>query len=265
MINRIWQLQLFADAGDGAAAAPTGADGADAGHQKLVELGVPEGKIRSNRDYTSQSGQQPSGRMTWDQVKKDPEYSAEISKIVQQRLKDAGAAQQAMDTLSPWLRQLAQQQGMDPDRIDYAALAQSFQKEPPISPAQQRLDAHMRILQQQGEALKAAFPGFDLRRELGNETFARLVSPQMGMSVEDAYHAVHRKEIQAAAMQVAAQKTAQQISNAIRSGSLRPDETGVNPRSPSLTTFDYTKMSKAERQALKKRIYRGERILPGQI
>jgi hypothetical protein len=66
-------------------------------------------------------------------------------------------------------------------------------------------------------------------------------------------------------MQVAAQKTAQQISNAIRSGSLRPDETGVSPQSPSLTTFDYTKMSKAQRNALKQRIYRGERILPGQV
>lgn len=263
MVNQIWQLQLFAEAGEGAAAAPTGAEGADAGHQKLVELGVPEGKIRTNHNYTPP--QQPSPRMTWEQVKKDPEYSAEISKIVQQRLKDAGAAQQAMDTLSPWLRQLAQQQGMDPDRIDYAALAQSFAKESAPSPAQQKLDAHMKNLQQQSQALQATFPGFDLRRELGNETFARLVSPQMGMSVEQAYYAVHAKQIQAAAMQVAAQKTAQQISNAIRSGSLRPDETGVNPRSPSLTTFDYAKMSKAEREALKKRIYRGERILPGQI
>ena len=100
-----------------------------------------------------------------------------------------------------------------------------------------------------------------------NPVFSRLVSPNVGMSVEDAYYAVHRKEIQTAAMQVAAQKAAEQISNAIQSGSRRPDESSAAAQAPSVTTFDYKKMSQAERNALKQRIYqagaRGEKIYPG--
>ena len=122
-------------------------------------------------------------------------------------------------------------------------------------------------LEQQGEAMKKTFPNFDLRKELQNPVFARMTSPNVGVSVEDAYHAVHRKEIMAAGMQVTAQQTAQKISNAIQAGSRRPDENGTSGRSASVTTFDYSKASKAEREALKREIYaakaRGEKLYPG--
>ena len=64
------------------------------------------------------------------------------------------------------------------------------------------------------------------------------------------------------------QKTAQKISNAIQAGSLRPDENGTSGQSASVTTFDYAKASKAQRDALKAQIRaaaaRGEKMYPGQ-
>lgn len=315
MVNHFEWLQLFAGEGAGAsgsgegAAAATGVENADAGHQRLKELGVPEARIRKNRAYMpkAQEAAKPAAaepeatqaaaaedakptedtpaRMSWEEISKDPEYSAEISKIVRARLKESGAAQEAMKTLMPWLKTMAKDQGLDPENIDYQALVKSVNGEyenqalekgvskeiarqldqQQRTLEQQRLDSHMRSLEQQSEALKATFPGFNLQEELKNERFSRMVSPNVGMSVDDAYYAIHRKEIQAAAMQVAAQKAAQQISNAIQSGSRRPDESGVAAQASSVTNFDYSKMSKAERDALKKRIYSGERILPGQI
>ena len=109
---------------------------------------------------------------------------------------------------------------------------------------------------------------FDLRKELQNPVFARMTAPGTGiMSVEDAYRAVHRKEIEAAQSQVIAQQTAQKISNAIQAGSRRPDENGTSGQSPSVTTFDYSKASKAQRDALKQQIRaaaaRGEKLYPG--
>lgn len=326
MVNRFWQLQLFADGaagdggagGEGSAPAATGVESADAGHQRLRELGVPENRIRKNRSYqvktpaaqppaaapAAEPAQQddaakteekpkteeakPQTRMSWDEVKKDPEYSAEINKIVRSRLKDADAAQTAMTALMPWLKTVAKEHGLDPENIDYEALVKSANGEydskalelgVPKEIAmqldqqnrtleQQKFQDHIRKLEQQGESLKGTFPNFDLRAEMQNPTFSRLVGPGVGMSVEDAYYAVHRREIQAASMQVAAQKTAQQISNAIQSGSRRPDESGAAAQAPSVTTFDYKKMNRAEREALKKSIYqaaaRGEKIYPGQ-
>ena len=325
MVNHVWRLlQLFADGGagdggagsNGGAPAATGVDGVDAGHQRLRELGVPENRIRKNRSYQAkQTAAQPAAaapfsepvkqddaaraeptaeepkadapaRMSWEDVKKDPEYSAELNKLIRARVKDAAAAQGAMSTLMPWLKTVAKEQGLDPENIDYDALVKSASGEydnralemgitketarqldmQQRTLEQQKLQNHMMRLEQQGNELKATFTSFDLATEMQNPTFSRLVSPNMGMSVEDAYYAVHRKEIQAAAMQVAAQKAAEQISNSIQSGSRRPDEGGP-AQAPSAITFDYKNMSRDEREALKKRIYAsrhtGEKIYPG--
>ena len=64
-------------------------------------------------------------------------------------------------------------------------------------------------------------------------------------------------------MQVAAQKTAQKLSNSIQANQRRPEENGTTGQAASVTTFDYRKASKAEREALKARIRRGEKIYPG--
>lgn len=81
------------------------------------------------------------------------------------------------------------------------------------------------------------------------------------------YYAIHRKEIQQAAMQAAAQKTAEQMSNAIRSGQARPVENGTQAQAPSVTTFDYAHASREQREALKRQIReaaaRGQKIYPG--
>ena len=115
--------------------------------------------------------------------------------------------------------------------------------------------------------MKKVFPNFDLRRELQNPAFARMTSPNVGISVEDAYYAVHRNEIQTAAMQATAQKTAQKISNSIQAGAKRPSEAGASGQAPSVTTFDYRQASQKQREDFKKdlraRWARGEKVYPG--
>jgi hypothetical protein len=204
--------------------------------------------------------------------------------------------------MTPALEVLARKYGQDPSNPDYEALAKAIdnddayyedkalemgvsletakridqqerdnarqQREAERTLEQQRFDDHIRSMEQQGEALKKMFPSFDLRTELQNPVFARMTAPGTGiMSVEDAYRAVHRKEIEAAHSQVIAQKTAEKISNSIQAGSRRPDENGTSGQSASVTTFDYSKASKEQRADLKRRIYaaaaRGEKLYPG--
>lgn len=241
-------------------------------------------------------------RMSWDEIMKDPEYQKEMQRVVQSRLRSAKGAEEAMGKLAPALDLIARKYGQDPAKPDYEALAQAIRdddsyfeddalengtamgetKEKVLNDLdtarQQRVEAqtieeqrfqqHIAQLEQQGERMKAVFPNFNLMQELQNPAFARMTAPNVGISVEDAYYAVHRKEIMSAGMQVTAQKTASMISNSIQAGSRRPAEAGVTGQAPSVTTFDYKNASKEQRAALKQRIRsaaaRGEKVYPGQ-
>lgn len=265
MVNhKNWQmLQMFSD--ENAAAAP-GETSADAG-QRLRELGVPEEKIRKTKKHQeAEAGSQ--NRLTWEQILKDPEYNAQIQKIVRSRVKEEGRNKAILDTLDPALRQLAAQYGLDPENLNHAALAEAItaRNQPRVTP-QQRFVEHIRKLRQQEQEFKAIVPGFDLRLELKNPLFARLTAPGVGLSVEDAFYAVHRREMQERSMEAAAQQAARMVSNAIASGSRRPQESGTAAQAPSVSRFDYRNATPQQRKELKDAIRKaaaeGRKIYPG--
>ena len=240
-------------------------------------------------------------RMSWEEIMADPEYNKQMQLTVQSRLKNAKAAEESLAKLTPALELLARRHGLDATNMDYEAIAKAIndddayyedkalemgvsvdaakridqqerdharqQRQEEMNLEEQKLRNHFMKMEQQGEALKKVFPKFDLRTEMQNPVFARLTHPSVGLSVEDAYHAVHRKEIDVARSQVIAQRTTEQISNAIQAGARRPDENGTSSQAPSVTTFDYSKASKVQRDALKREIYaakaRGEKLYPG--
>ncbi len=328
-------LQLFAGEGasssggeGGGEGATTGDNAADAGQQRLMELGVPEhlakkhsakaGKraavtqvkapekateqvATAEENPTEENQPETKPKFNWEEVKADPDINREIQAIVQQRLRTVKASQEALDKLAPALEVLARKHGQDPANIDYEALAKSINDEDgfyedkalelgvPVETAkkmdqdereaarqqrqeqmnleQQKIQQHIQKLEQQGAAMKTVFPSFDLRKEMQNPVFARMTAPNVGLSVEDAYYAVHRKEIQTAAMQMTAQKTAEKLSNSIQAGQRRPTENGISAQAPSVSTFDYRAASKEQREAFKREILakaaRGEKVYPG--
>ena len=171
-------------------------------------------------------------RMTWDEIVADPEYNKQMQSMMSKRLKSAKDAEENLAKLTPALEMLAKKYNLDSSKLDYEALtnaiedddsyyedkalelgtstdvakrlekleresarAQQIQQQ---SDEQARIQQHLDNLARQGEALKKTFPKFDLKTELQNPIFARMTSPGGGISVEDAYYAVHRKEIQAA-------------------------------------------------------------------
>ena len=226
--------------------------------------------------------EEPPAKASWDEIMKDPDYNREMQKTVKAAKAKSQAAEDALAALAPALQKIAKEHGLDPDNLDYVALNKAMNGEYEQKAAelgvsteiamkldqqertleQQKFADHLRGLEQQGENLKQVFPNFDLRAEMQNPTFRRLTSPNMGMSVEDAYYAVHRREIEAAKAQAITRVTQQQIANTIAAGQRRPNESGVSGQAPSVTTFDYSKASKEEREALKARIRRGEKIYP---
>lgn len=244
----------------------------------------------------------PSARMSWDEIMADPEYNRQMQAVVQSRLKSAKGAEEALAKLTPALELLARKHKLDPSNMDYDALTKAIsdddsyyedkalqmgtsvetakkidqqerdtarqQRAEALSMQEQKIRNHFNSLEQQAQAMKKVFPNFDLQTELKNPAFLRMTSPNVNISVEDAYYAVHRNEIQTAAMQATAKATAQKISNNIQAGQRRPDENGISGQAPSATTFDYSKASREQREAFKRdlraRLARGEKVYPGQ-
>lgn len=270
--------------------------------QQATPQATTEQSAPANDTPSEETKTNATARMSWDEIMADPEYNKQMQAVVQSRLRSAKNAEESLTKLTPALELLARKHNLDPTNMDYDALAEAINNDRdyyedkalemgvPVETAmkidqkerddvrtkaqaertlqEQKFQEHIQKLEQQGEALKKVFPSFDLRTELRNPAFARMTAPGVGLSVEDAYYAVHRNEIQVASMQATAQQTAKKISNAIQSGSRRPDEAGISSQAPSVTTFNYRNASIEQRNALKKRIRdaaaRGEKLYPGQ-
>ena len=258
-------LQLFGDTGS-AAWIPTGVTAADAGQQERAET-LP-------RDAAAENPEKPS----WEQLMEDPEYNSRMQRVVQARLRKAGEAESQLQVLSPVLEKLAKHYGLQWQNPDYAALAQAVQAdgteqatpEKRNMPEQQpdparRYAGHIRDLETQAAALQTKIPGFDLRRELGNPVFVRLTAPGSGLTVEDAYFAVHRERLQREAMEAGAQTAARKLSDSIRAGSYRPRE-NTGRQAAAVDVFDYRRATPQQRAELKQRIReaaaRGEKLYP---
>lgn len=122
--------------------------------------------------------------------------------------------------------------------------------------------SHFDSLQRQGREMAGRYAGFDLQKELDNPMFFKLTGPRVGLSVEDAYMAVHHRELTRAI----AEGAKRDLSNAIRAGASRPEEHGVGGSAAAVTGFDYRNADRSQRRAFKQQIMnaaaRGEKIYP---
>ena len=309
-------LQLFAE-GDGEG---TGGTAPDAG-EELRALGVPEEKIRKRAGQTAGRRQQTAdapqpqpepeaarqeqdaaakeqkngpGRMTWEEIMKDPEYNGRMQQVVRDRLRESRGAQDNLRALEPALELLADRYHLDAGNLDAAALAKAITEDNAfyeqqaevlgVSPEtarrmdqmerferrqrqqqeedqrQQAAREHIRGLVQQEAAMRELVPDFDLRRELENPTFARLTAPGVGISVQDAYFAVHRKEMQEQIQRQATQETAQKLAASIQANQGRPRENGTSAQAQSTGQVDYRHMPRQQR--IRMAAARGEKVYP---
>ena len=203
---------------------------------------------------------QETSRPTWEALMQDPEYNRKMQEVVKSRLRAERSSEERLKVLSPALEALSRRYGVADG--DDAALAAAIAAEPVESPQQKAeaaIAAHFRGMEEQAAHLRQTVPGFDLRQALRDPAFARLTAPG-GVGVEDAFFALHRGEMQTAAMEAAARGAAEMLSRAIQAGARRPSENGAG--AAAAPVFDYRKASREEREALKERIRRGEKVYP---
>ena len=227
-------------------------------------------------------------KYVWDEVMKDPEMNRRMQETVRMSKKKSQAAEDALAALAPALKAQAQEYGLDPENIDYVALGKHMSGEYDEKALelglpretvvkmeqQQRINEeklnrdHIAGLIAQGERMKAVFPNFDLRKELENPEFRRLTARGVNVSVDDAYHIVHRRELELAQAQIVDRKATERVQNTIRAGAARPDESGASSQASTVTTVDWKHATPEQLRAQAKRIRlaaaQGRKLRPGE-
>lgn len=275
-------LQLFAEGGDaGAAGSADSAQVAGGNEQSESQVATDNGAEESFEDLIK-------GR-----YKKD--FDARVQDIISKRFKNSQVAEDNLAKMTPMLNVLGQRYGIDTsnlNEVDFDKLANSvfednsyfeaeaLEKGMDVNTLKQlkkmemennQLRAAMQQRQQQeaqqqawnklvmeSEQVKQLYPSFDLASEMENPKFGRLVAH--GVDARTAYEVIHRDEIQAATMQFTAQKTAEKISNAVMSNNNRVTENGIGQTQAAETKLDPSKLTKAQREEIRKRVSRGEKI-----
>ena len=176
----------------------------------------------------------------------------------------AGIYAKMTDDLSLY-QQEADQKGMTPEavRTMHRLQAEADQAKAQAQMATERaqMENHFRGLAMQAEELKQTFPSFDLMQEMANPRFVRMTSPQGGLSVKDAFYAIHGEEIQRQTMQYTAQQAGQRIAASVQAGASRPMENGQRRQGPvNAQPVDIGKMDKKTRAKYMERIRAGEEI-----
>lgn len=276
-------IQLLADgvempATSGGAAAPATADAQAQGQSAQV----PAEQVQQGETFEALVGK--GGRY-------EKEYNAALQKAVRGRLRGAEAQKQQMEKLLPivsWIGQIYGMDTSDMSKVDLDALGEKLSQdnrwyEQEAAQAGLPVDAMRRIknaerenarlkqeraqmraeeeqrqrfaaLQESFAEVQQRYPQADLSSELGNRAFMSLLTA--GFDPMQAYEAAHYRDLQQAAMQYGMQRTVAQV----QANGMRPQEGALGSPAGRVTKIDPRKLTPQQREEIRKRVARGERI-----
>ena len=163
---------------------------------------------------------------------------------------------------------------MKPDEAEAAPAAPAAPRtdpEPPQEPPAQRPDLELPPLPRMAQtavqglharwaaeeaALRRSQPEFNLQQELRNPEMRRLMQ-MPGMRVQDAYRLTHYDEN----LRTAAQAVEQGVVERIQQRAARPTENGIRPGGAATVRPDVASMTRAQREALERRVLHGAQIV----
>lgn len=294
----LWKLnlRLFGEGG-GAAGGAAGGDGAGTGGTAGADTAGTSPAQQASAEQGAQTVRTAEERAAaFEQLIKGEyaeEFNARTQSIINTRFKDHKQLQGKLEKMQPILDALSTRYGetdqeklmaaIEADESFYQAAAdeagmtvdqykerQELKRKADaydqFRANQQRVEAERQayaVWNQQSDALKQIYPGFDFNAECANPQtgprFIRLLG--QGVDVRTAYQALHQDEIMSGAIQTAAQLSQQRTLEEIRANGMRPDENGVGGSvATKLAKFDVNNSTKKERADLAARALRGERI-----
>lgn len=216
------------------------------------------------------------------------QYDKRFQKAFDQRHKDYKQTKETLDSLNPMLDMLKGKYGvqdiaelqnaiMDDDSyyeqeamergytVEQLKHIKQLERDNANYLAQQQQMAQQKAAEeqisrwvQQEQAFKQEVPTFDLRSELQDPAFERLLGS--GVDVKTAYNVIHMDEIMQGSMNYAAAKATERTVNSIKAKGTRPDEIGLHKQQGDPGKKRISDMSGDEILELANRAKRGERI-----
>ena len=111
---------------------------------------------------------------------------------------------------------------------------------------------------QQEQETKKVYPSFNMQAEMQNPEFVKLL--RSNVNVRTAYEVLHKDDIISGAMQFTAKTVEQKIAKKIAAQGARPAENGMSSGSPAVVKSDVSQLSRADRDEIRRRVARGEKI-----
>lgn len=225
-----------------------------------------ENTAAAGQNYQKPEGAS-QGKKSWEEILSDPEYRSEydrqVQSIVKKRLRDRQGNEEKLKKLTEAMEAIGRSLGVEkqPDgELDAAQLAERVRRASRDKLKGEygraaRAKAQLDSLKQQAETMKQNFPDFDLARELENREFLKLTAPHTGLSLEEAYYALHYRELAESLTKAASLSAARSVG----SGAARPRELKGGQAALS-SSGDPRQMSRQEREELKKRIYQASAL-----
>ena len=217
-------------------------------------------------------------------------YDARVSDTIQKRLKGSKETVDKYNALTPTLELLAKKYGVDANNVEAlnkaiedddayyedeaiekgmtvqqlkevkkmekenAELKRQMQEKNAKEKGAQLYAAWM----EQAEKTKTVYPSFDLRTEMQNPKFLDLL--KANIDVRTAFEVIHKDDILPAAMQYTAKAVEKKLTDKIIANGARPNENGISSQSATVVKSDVSQLSKADREEIKRRVARGEKI-----
>lgn len=259
----------------------------------IQEEEVPAAEVQQQKDEKQEPKGEPDREKEFEKLIKGQYkdlYDKSMQDILRSRLKGTKETSDRLSALTPALELLGKKYGVDP--TDSAALSKAIADDDSLY-AEEAMDKGMDVgtfkqlrqmeaanarmrsqlarqeqLQQaqqqyarwerQAEEAKLTYPGLDLKQECRNDKFMELL--KAGVDVGSAYLVLHKDDIIPAAMQHAAKTVSEKLSGKLMAGSNRPSENGTGASGAVITKTDVTKLTKADREEIRRRVARGEKI-----
>ena len=175
---------------------------------------------------------------------------------------DMAKLQTALEQDNRYYEEAAEEAGMSVEQFkamqklerENAELKAYRQKQAADQQAQQQMNAWFT----EAEKLKAVYPSFDFRTELGNREFMGML--KAGVNMQKAYEAMHHSELAESAARAAAETAGQQMAARIQNKASRPKENGTSSQSAVIVKSDVHSLTREDRAEAVRQAMRGKKI-----
>lgn len=275
IMKRRFALNIFDGDGagaDGAAAQGNQTDAGKGDDETVRRRAEFDEYIKANKDLYGERFERELGRRMKgvtgerDRLKGDNERYARMAETLTLKYGtaagDMDALEAAINNDKAALEEQAAEAGLTPEQLmNMRRLEAENSRFKAAAEAQEREAERERVLQkwnEEAEAIKAVYEGFDLETEAQNPDFTQLLGA--GVPMKLAYETIHHDEIVGGSMQYAVQRTEKRVIDSVRANGLRAVEgAGANTAAATYTT-DINKLTKQQCEDMERRAMRGERI-----